>query len=156
MLLLAFILCAVTSPYAQVVRNNNVSPDDVKIRELVDQYAESINNADSILGYTLFAHTGNVSFVHSKGDEHNWEDINHHIYKFLGDTYSKRKLKIDYEYVWLLECASWVELYCTFDATSKKDNSNVQVKYRETQFWRKINDEWRLSAIHRSDMPNGK
>ncbi len=81
-------------PHAQVVQNNNVSPDDIKIRELVNQYTESINNADSILGYTLFAHhRGTVSFIHARGDEHNWEEINHNIYKFLGDTYSKRKLK---------------------------------------------------------------
>ena len=155
-LLLAFLLCDVTSPFSQVVRNNNVSPDDVKIRELVNQYTESINNADTILGYTLFAHIGNVSFIHARGDEHNWEDINHNIYKFLGDTYSKRKLKIDYEYVWLQECASWVEIYYTFDATINKDNSNIQVKYRETQLWTKINDEWRLSLVHDSDMPKGK
>jgi hypothetical protein len=105
LLLSATLLCIIVSSQAQVVRNNNVSQDLVKIRELVDQYTESINNADSILGYLLFAHIGNISFIHSRGDEHNWGEINHNIYKFLGDTYSKRKLKIDYENVWLLECA---------------------------------------------------
>ncbi len=52
--------------------------------------------------------------------------------------------------------AAWVEIYCTFDATLKKDNSNIQVKYRETQLLEKINDEWRLATVHDSDMPNNK
>jgi hypothetical protein len=155
LLSLTILLCAINSSHAQVVQNHNVSPDDIKIRELVNQYTESINNADSILGYTLFAHIGKVSFIHSRGDEHSWEEIKHNIYKFLGDTYSKRKLKIDSESVWLLECAAWVEIYYTFDATLKKDNSNIQVKYRETQLWIK-NDEWRLAVVHDSDMPNNK
>jgi hypothetical protein len=62
---------------------------------------------------------GKVSFIHARGDEHGWEEIDHNIYKFIGDTFSKRK-KVDYENLWILECAARVEIYYTFEATEKE------------------------------------
>lgn len=79
-LLLSVLLLWVSAlTQAQVVRNNNVSPDDVKVRELVNKYTVSINNADSISGYNLFAHSGRVSFIHARGYEQNWQEISRNI-----------------------------------------------------------------------------
>ena len=136
------------------MRAHNEKPDYADVKAMVEKYGQSIINADSILAYSLFDHIAKVSFIHSRGDEHGWEDISRNIYKFLGDTYSTRKLTIDYENYWILECAARVELHYTFDGTLKKDNSNVQIKYRETQLWRREGDEWKLAEVHDSNMPD--
>jgi hypothetical protein len=148
--ILLFTVCFL---HGQVLQKPNVRPDYADVKEMVEKYGASIVNADSILAYSLFDHTAKVSFIHARGDEHGWDNISRNIYKFLGDTYTIRKLTIDYENFWILECAARVELHYTFNAVLKKDNSNVQIKYRETQLWRKTNDEWKLAEVHDSNMP---
>jgi hypothetical protein len=154
LLLLAVILWANTFAHAQVVRQLNSTPDDAEIRALVDKYIESINNADSILGYSLFAHVGRVSFIHGGGEEQSWEEICKNVYKLLGERYSMRKLNVDYEDVWLLECAAMVEIHYTLEVTVKKDDSSVIFRIWETQMWRKMNNEWRLAVVHNSHNQN--
>jgi hypothetical protein len=40
-----------------------------------------------------------------------------------------------------------------FDATQEMMNKPIQTKGRETQIWRKLDNEWRLVPIHYSGMP---
>jgi hypothetical protein len=154
LLLSAILLWVNVSTQAQVVRRLNSTPDDAEIRALVDKYIESINNADSVLGYSFFAHIGRISFIHGGGEEQSWEEISKNVYKLLGERYSRRKLNVDYEDVWLLECAAMVEIHYTLEVTEKRDNSSVIFKIWETQMWRKINDEWRLAVVHNSHNQN--
>lgn len=152
-LLLSVILLSIVYFLHAQMKTRNVRPDYADVKDMVEKYGTSIINADSILAYSLFDHIAKVSFIHARGDEHGWGEISRNIYKFLGDTYSTRKLTVDYEDYWILECAARVELHYTFDGTLKKDNSNVQVKYRETQLWRRESDEWKLAEVHDSNMP---
>ena len=141
-----------TTSRAQSMHQLNVRPDSADIKELVDQYAQSINNADSTLAYQLFAHTGSESFVHLAGFERGWPQINTNVYSFLGDHYSKRKWNITHERIWLFECAASVEIEWTMDVTLKKDNSALRFKGNETQLWAKLKGEWKLAQVHDSGL----
>lgn len=132
----------------------NVRPDTADIQELVVKYAESINNADSGLAYTLFAQTGLESFVHPGGFEQGWKEISKNIYRVLGNRYAKRKWTIVYERIWLFECAISVEMEWVLDTTLKKDNTAQRTKGKETQLWAKLKGEWKLVQVHDSDIPD--
>jgi hypothetical protein len=148
-----FICCTVCSG-AQVMHQLNVRPDTADIQELVVKYAESINNADSGLAYTLFAQTGLESFVHPGGFEQGWKEISKNIYRVLGNRYAKRKWTIVYERIWLFECAISVEMEWVLDTTLKKDNTAQRTKGKETQLWAKLKGEWKLVQVHDSDIPD--
>jgi hypothetical protein len=154
MLVLFFTLtCYVSNSRAQVIRQLNIRPDSADIKELVDKYIESINNADSGLAYGLFAHVGRECFVHPEGFEQGWGEINTNIYSVLGNLYSRRKWNIVHEQIWLFECAASVEIEWILDATLKKDNNTFQLKGKETQLWAKLKGEWKLTQVHDSGIP---
>jgi hypothetical protein len=127
--------------------------DSNQIRKLVLKYAESIDNADTVLGSKLFAHTKEVTFIHPGGHEKGWPQINNHIYKFFGETFAKRQLKINNEVVNVYDNAAWVEFYWRFDGVFKVNDSSFHSQGRETQMWRKSNNNWHLVHVHYSDMP---
>jgi len=127
--------------------------DTSEISKLIVKYGESIDNADSVLAYKLFSHSTEVSFIHPRGYEHGWKEINRDIYNFFSTTFSKRKLNIFNEHINIYENVAWAEFYWVFDAVFKKDGSPLQTKGRETQIWRKINNEWHLVHVHYSNMP---
>ncbi len=153
-----FFLCSFNQP-AKVEKAksactiNKASSDTSEIKTLIEKYAESIDNADTVLACTLFAYSEEVSFIHPRGHEHGWAEIKNHIYKFFDDFFSKRKLNIYNLHVHVYGDIAWAEFYWVFDATFKKDNSPLQTKGRETQIWRKIKNEWRLVHVHYSNMP---
>mgnify|MGYP000350742025 CR=1 FL=1 len=145
-LLVNLILCSCNQPSKVGKANdadtiNKVSSDSSEIKTLLEKYAESINNADTVLASKLFAHSDEASFIHPRGHEHGWTEINNHIYKFFGDFFSKRKLNISNEHINVYGDIAWTEFYWVFDAVLKKDNSSLQTKGRETQIWRKIKNE---------------
>jgi len=153
-----FIFCSFNQPSKIFKANypgtiNKVPSDTSEIRALIEKYAASIDNADTVLGYKLFAHSGEVSFINPRGHEHGWAEINNHIYKFFGDFFSKRKLNIYNAHINVYGGVAWAEFYWVFDATFKKDNSPLQTKGRESQIWRKTKNEWHLVHVHYSDMP---
>ncbi|MCX6238830.1 MAG: nuclear transport factor 2 family protein [Bacteroidia bacterium] len=127
--------------------------DITAIKALIKKYAESIDNADSVLGSKLFAHTNEVSFIHPGGHEKGWQEVSNHIYKLFGDTFSKRKLNFFNENITVYNGVAWAEFYWVFDGTFKKDNSPFQSRGRETQIWKKNDNEWHLVHVHYSDMP---
>lgn len=132
---------------------NKTLADTTEIKALIEKYVKAFENADTILASQLFAHTEEVSFIHPRGHEHGWEEIKNHIYKFFGVTFSTRKLNIFNEKITVYNNVAWVEFYWVFDAAFKKDNSLLQTKGRETEIWRKIENEWHLVHVHYSNMP---
>jgi len=126
--------------------------DSMVFINLVAQYTRSIDQADTVLGSTVWSHTNEVSFINPRGNEYGWNGVKN-IYKFFGDNFTTRKLSFfdlrfaDYGNV------AWLEFYWIFDATLKMNNNPVQTKGRETQIWRKVNSEWRLVHVHYSGMP---
>ena len=131
----------------------SLAQDELEITNLIRDYAESINNADAVMGSSLFAHTAEVTFIHPRGHEKGWEQINSSIYKFFGDTFSNRDLKTLNEKVTIYNNTAWAEFYWIFDATFNSDSTPLQTRGRETQIWRKSDGQWQIVHIHYSGMP---
>ncbi|HTS44792.1 MAG TPA: nuclear transport factor 2 family protein [Puia sp.] len=127
--------------------------DTLLIKQLIERYAESIDNADTVLGSKLFSHSQEVSFIQPRGHQHGWDEIRHQIYDFFRETFAKRQLNILNEHITLYGDVAWAEFYWVFNATFKKGNQLLQTKGRETQIWRKSDNEWRLVHVHYSNMP---
>ena len=127
--------------------------DSIAIREVLSMYTQSINNADSVLGSRLFSHSSEVSFIHPRGHEKGWPQIQQSIYKFFGDTFSTRDLKASAIKITVYGDTAWLEFYWVFDATFRQDNSPLQTKGRETQILRKSDGVWKIVHVHYSGMP---
>lgn len=61
--------------------SNNSSAVTAEIKRSIKKYAESIYNGDAV-GAKIFAQTPDISFIHPRGHERAWEEINSGIYKF--------------------------------------------------------------------------
>jgi hypothetical protein len=126
--------------------------DSLFFNSLVAQYAQSIDQADTILAGNIWAPTAEISFIHPGGTAYGWNEIKD-IYKMFKYNFSNRKLSFfDIKYAYY-DNVSWLTFYWKFDATLNTNNNPVQTKGRETQIWRKINYEWRLVHVHYSEMP---
>lgn len=126
--------------------------DSILFKMLIEKYAKSIDDADTVIARSIWAHTSDVSFIHPRGHEHGWEGVKN-IYKMFDTTFSARKLNCFNEKVSVYNEIARVEFYWVFDATFKKGTVPIKTKGRETQVWRKINNEWRIVHVHYSAMP---
>jgi ketosteroid isomerase-like protein len=127
--------------------------DSTIIKSKIEAYGKSIDNADTILAYQIWAHSPEVSFIQPRGHQHGWDEINSNIYKFFANAFSERSLTIYNEEINVYDGIAWATFYWTFDATFKGGNKPMQTKGRETQVWRKLNNEWHLVHVHYSNMP---
>jgi len=127
--------------------------DSIEISEVLSLYMQSINNADSLLGSRLFSHSSEVSFIHPRGHEKGWPQIEQSIYKFFSDTFTSRDLKASDIKIAVYDNTAWLEFYWVFDATFRHDSSPLQTKGRETQILRKSDGVWKIVHVHYSGMP---
>jgi ketosteroid isomerase-like protein len=127
--------------------------DTFLIKQLIEQYAESIGKADTLLGSKLFSHSPEVSFIQPRGEQHGWNEIRDQIYEFFHETFTRRKLNILKEHISIYGNVAWAEFNWVFDATFSKGGQTLQTKGRETQIWKKFDNEWRLVHVHYSNMP---
>jgi|GEM_PF-830101 len=127
-------------------------PDSTVFKALIEKYAQSIEQADTVLASKLWAQTDEVSFISPRGHEHRWNGVKN-IYNLFATFFADKKLNFFNEKVAVYGDVAWLEFYWVFDATLKMDNSKIQTKGRETQIWKKINNEWRLVHVHYSGMP---
>jgi hypothetical protein len=152
-LALAANLPAISQSQPQTARNATTTLDDsIFFKALVTNYVHSIELADTTAGSGIWAKTAEVSFINPRGTEYGWEGVKK-IYLMFHDNFTSRKLtfsNLKYAYY---GAVSWVTFSWIFDATIKADNSIVQTKGRETQIWKKVNNEWRLVHVHYSGMP---
>lgn len=130
----------------------NPLPDSVFFHSLVALYAQSIDQADTILASNIWAPTAEISFINPGGTEYGWDGVKK-IYQMFKDNFSTRKLSFfDVKFAYY-DNVSWLTFYWIFDGTLKINNSTVQTRGRETQIWKKVNREWRLVHVHYSGMP---
>jgi hypothetical protein len=115
-------------------------------------YEQSINDADTEMASKLWAHSGEVSFIHPRGTENGWSGIKN-IYNMFVGAFTSRELKGLNEKVSMYGDVAWLTFDWIFDATLKFDNSKIQTKGREIRVWRKINNEWLLVHVHYSGLP---
>jgi ketosteroid isomerase-like protein len=141
-------ICLSSSAFSQTNQS-----DTILIKELIAKYAESIDNADTVLGGRLFSHSPEVSFIQPRGHQHGWNEIQHQIYDFFRETFTTRHLNIFNEHISIYGDAAWAEFYWVFDARFTKGNQQLQTKGRETQIWKKTSNEWHLVHVHYSGMP---
>jgi hypothetical protein len=80
---------------AATFTQSDISDINVEIRRLVHTYVQSIVNADTKLGATVWSPTPDVSFIEPRGNEQGWEQIAAVFYgKTMGETFTKRTLKL--------------------------------------------------------------
>jgi Xaa-Pro aminopeptidase len=132
--------------------DNNAASEEIK--SLIAKYAKSIDGPDTNLASQVWWDSPEASFIHPLGHEHGFEQIKQNVYKrLMGETFSERKLSIHDVSVHVFGDAAWAEFYWDFAAKFRKDGSPVATHGRETQFYRKTQDGWRLVHVHYSGMP---
>ena len=137
----------------------NVSPaetptDGSVIRSLIENYAKSVDAADTALAAEIWLDSPDVSFIHPLGHEHGFEQIKQNVYmRLMGDTFSERKLTVHDISLHVYRDAAWAEFYWDFAAKFRKDGSPLTTHGRETQLYRREQGRWRLVHVHYSGMP---
>ena len=137
----------------------NVSPaetptDGSVIRSLIENYAKSVDAADTALAAEVWLDSPDVSFIHPLGHEHGFEQIKQNVYlRLMGDTFSERKLTVHDISLHVYGDAAWAEFYWGFAAKFRKDGSPLTTHGRETQLYRREQGRWRLVHVHYSGMP---
>ena len=63
-------------------------PDSVFFNTLVAQYAQSVDQADTLLALKIWAPTDEISFFNLAGTEYGWKGVKN-IYKMLAETVRK-------------------------------------------------------------------
>lgn len=128
--------------------------DSAEIRQLIEKYAKSVDDADTSLAAEVWWDSPEVSFIHPLGHEHGFEQIKQNVYKHLmGDTFSERKLSPRDVAVHVHGDSAWAEFYWDFVAKYRKNGSPVTSHGRETQVYWKMQGRWRLVHVHYSAMP---
>jgi len=160
---LALVVCA-SIPCATQTGNQLANPvvaadavgesAEVQIRHRIEDYARSIDNADTDLASRVWLNSPEASFIHPLGHEHGFEQIKQNVYGHLmGETFSERKLSPRDVLVHVYGDSGWAEFYWDFNAKFRKDGSTVETHGRETQVYWKTQDGWRLIHVHYSGMP---
>src|SRR5512133_1644494 len=149
MALLFCFYCTAALLYSQNSGTKNSKVDTVLFTGFINKYAKSIDNADPVLASELWAKTPEISFISPRGNEYGWNGVKN-IIKIFRDNFSKRKLNCFDMKVSNYGEFAWLEFYWVFDAILNIGNESIQTKGRETQIWRKINNEWRLVHVHYS------
>jgi Xaa-Pro aminopeptidase len=125
-----------------------------EIKELIDKYVQSVDDADSALAAQVWSASPDVSFIHPLGHEHGFEQIKENVYRrLMGETFSERKLSVRDVSVSVFGDAAFAEFYWDFAPKFRKDGSPITTHGRETQVYRRKQGGWRLVHVHYSGMP---
>jgi len=121
-------------------------------QSLIRKYEESINAADTVLGAKIWSKTDGASFINPRSTEYGWKGVKN-IYKMFADNFTERKLHGFDEKINVYGDVAWLTFEWVFDATLKFNKQKMQTKGRETQIWRKENNDWKLVHVHYSGLP---
>lgn len=140
------------TPKSRTAKTTNIKAAEVEIKRLIEQYAQSIDSADTKLAAQIWSTTEDVSFIHPRGHEHGWERVKRNVYEqLMGATFSERKLNIhDVAIHAYPEGVAWAEFYWNFEAKLRKDGQPLRTRGRETQIYRQTAEGWRLVHVHYS------
>ncbi len=125
------------------------------VRAVLHHYVLSINSADVALARTVWADRDDISFIHPLGHEVGWEQIKTNVYqKLMGELFSARTLTIKKLSIKPHGESAIAEFYWEFNATFRKDGTDLKTLGRETQvLWKDRNGTWKLAHVHYSGMP---
>jgi len=128
-----------------------------QIRSLVDRYMQSIDDADTTLGATVWSPTPDVTFIEPQGHERGWNEIASVVYdKLMGQTFLKRTLKnVSEVSIHVYGDAAVVEFDWDFVAVLRSDGKTVvHTTGRESQVYINLSGKgWRLVHVHYSGPP---
>ena len=131
--------------------------EDRAIRHLIVEYAASVGAANTEQAAQIWSHSPEVSFIHPLGEEHGFDQIKENVYtRLMGQTFMERSLQIRDISVHVYGKAAWAEFNWDFHAKFRKDGSPLTTHGRESQFYRKEKDGWKLVHVHYSPMPEAK
>lgn len=130
------------------------STEKIAIKNVLDDYITSINNADTTLGKKVFLISDKVNFIHPRKHEMGWENIKTGIYGMFGSRFTKRDLKSTKEIITFFDDVAILEFYWVFDAIFNDEKAApLQTKGRETQVLKKFGEDWKIIHVHYSSMP---
>jgi ketosteroid isomerase-like protein len=134
---------------------STLNSDSIIFTNLVNQYAKSIDDADTLLASKLWSDTPDISFINPMGEKYGWKGIRN-IYIVFRDNFTERKLRCSNLKFTSYGNVELMSFYWVFDATMKIKNGTqrVQTKGRESQVWIKTDKGWRLVHVHYSEMPD--
>jgi len=150
------ITAACISLQAQPQPGNAQSAAKAAIRHQVDTYIQSICDADTQLGATVWATTPDSTFIHPLGHEWGWDQIASNVYgKLMGQTFSERTLKaVSDVTIHIYGDAAVVEFDWDFVATLRTTGQPIHTTGRESQVYAKLPAQgWRLVHVHYSGPP---
>jgi ketosteroid isomerase-like protein len=127
-----------------------------EIRSLVDRYMQSIDDADTTLGATVWSPTPDVTFINPLGHERGWDEIASVVYgKLMGQTFTKRTLKnVGDVSIHVYGDAAVVEIDWDFVAILRSDGTAIHTTGRESQVYVNLPGKgWRLVHVHYSGPP---
>jgi hypothetical protein len=156
LLLTTSCLSAQTTPKAVDLSSGKVASETsvLQIKDLLQRYATSIDQANVALASDIWSHDSEASFIYPLGTEVGYDNITLNVYQHLmGGYFSKRQLLIDNPTIHVYGDTAWSEFTWTFHATLRNDGTAVTTEGRETQIYRKEHGTWRIVHVHYSGPP---
>ncbi|MFI5186531.1 MAG: YybH family protein [Chitinophagales bacterium] len=121
---------------------------------MLNDYATSVNNMDTVLAAKVWAINDSISFIHPRGHEKGWQRIKNNFYiKTMFETFSERKLNINSLTINIYGDYAYVEFYWTFNAKLRNNGMSLTTQGRESQMLKKDKSGWHILHIHYSGMP---
>ncbi len=124
-----------------------------QLQNIVNSYAQSVNELDLTLARKLWSAGPDVTFIHPRGTERGLEQILANVYGASMGRFSKRELLPENVNIHVYGDTAWSEFTWTFHAIAKESGQNITNRGRETQIYRKEGGSWRIVHVHYSGMP---
>ena len=124
-----------------------------QIRQNIDRYRRSINEASVDLASGLWLQTPEAGFIHPLGAATGWQQIKEDFYlTLMGKTFSKRELKLVGDpRIRVFNCAAMAEFNWDFVATRRDTGQEIHTTGRESQLYvKQANGQWLLAHVHYS------
>lgn len=125
-----------------------------KVENVISDYIESIIRCDYELARSIWKSGDDVSFIHPRGHEKGWDEIEQNFYRVtMDEMFSSRLLKTvgtpDVRYYG--ESTAVVEFYWDFVATFRNSGDELHTTGRESQVLLKGPDgNWKIVQVHYS------
>jgi ketosteroid isomerase-like protein len=150
---LAYLAILVSVVLCGAAAAQRTGSDEEQIREVLQKYATSVDNADVVLASEIWSHDPGVTFIYPLGTAHGFQQIADQVYiGAMRGMFSKRELILHQPAVHVYADAAWSEMTWTFHAT-KQDGSVITTEGRESQMYHKEQGAWRIVLVHYSGPP---
>ena len=131
--------------------------EKLKIKKILGEYIKSIIECNYDLPRRIWTTHGSPTFIHPRGHEKGWNEIENNFYrKTMYEMFKNRLLKItgEPEIRIYRDNTSVVEFYWDFVASFQDSGEEIHTTGRESQVLIKQDDgEWKIEHIHYSRPP---